>query len=460
MHEIYQKFLIDSEKKAFDLEHRNKVNYNISKYNSAVVKGKEQFSDLELARDRAFLIKHKVINNLEKYLIEFAANFEKRGGKIIWAVEKEDAVKEIISILKKHESKLVVKSKSMTTEEIELNEALEKAEIEVLETDLGEYIVQVAGEKPYHIVTPAMHKSKEDIAQLFNEKFNTPPESTPEYITSFVREKLRKKFINADVGITGGNFLIADIGAVCITENEGNGLMSMSMPKIHIAIVGIEKIIPTLTDLNLFWPLLASYGTGQKMTVYNSIITGPRQEGETDGPEKMFLVLLENNRSEILQHEKQRAALSCIRCGACLNACPIYRNIGGHAYNTTYSGPIGSVITPHLKGMDEYNHLSYACSLCGYCTQVCPVKVPLHDLLLHNRNDAVKSGFMKPGEKKAMGMMKNFLLKRKRMDMVGMSLKNIGMRMVFKKVWGPRRELPKFAKKSFRELWLEKHGRN
>jgi L-lactate dehydrogenase complex protein LldF len=460
MHEIYDKFLKDSEKKAFDLEHRNKVNYNISKYNAAVIKGKEQFSDLELARDRAYTIKHKVINNLEKYLIEFASNFEKRGGKIIWAVDKEEATKEILAVIKKAGAKLVVKSKSMTTEEIDLNEALEKNKIECLETDLGEYIVQVAGEKPYHIVTPAMHKSKEDIAQLFHEKFNTPPESSPEYITSFVREKLRSKFIQADVGITGGNFLIADIGAVCITENEGNGLMSMSLPKIHIAVVGIEKIIPSLTDLNLFWPLLASYGTGQKITVYNSIITGPRQEGEHDGPEKMFLVLLENERSEILKHEKQRIALSCIRCGACLNACPVYRNIGGHAYNTTYSGPIGSVITPHLKGMAEYNHLSYASSLCGSCTQVCPVKIPLHEMLLHNRNDSVMAGFAKPGEKKSMNMMKRFLSKRKRMDRFSMRVKNIGIRMLFKKAWGSRRELPKFAKKSFRELWLEREGKN
>ena len=386
MHEIYSKFIKDSEQKAFDLEHRNKINYNISKYDSAVINGKKQYRDLELAKSRAYVIKHKVVNNLERYLIEFAANFEKKGGKIIWAQDKEEAVKEILDLMKKNDVKLVVKSKSMTTEEIELNEALEKNEIENIETDLGEYIVQIAGEKPYHIVTPAMHKSKEDVALLFNEKFNTPSESTPEELTTFVRHKLREKFIQADVGITGCNFLIADIGAVCLTENEGNGLMSVSFPKIHIAVAGIEKIIPTLTELNLFWPLLASHGTGQNITVYNSIISGPKQEGETDGPEKMYLVLLENNRTEILQHEKQRIALGCIRCGACLNACPVYKNIGGHTYNTTYSGPIGSVITPHLRGMEEFIHFSFASSLCGSCTQVCPVNIPLHELLLYNRN--------------------------------------------------------------------------
>ena len=460
MHEIYSKFLKDSEKKAFDLEHRNKINYNISKYDAAVIKGKKQYRDLELARSRAYVIKHKVVNNLEKYLIEFAANFEKKGGKIIWAQDGDEAVKEILDLMKKNNVKLVVKSKSMTTEEIELNEALEKSEIENIETDLGEYIVQVAGEKPYHIVTPAMHKSKEDIAQLFNEKFNTPSESTPEEITNYVRHKLREKFVQADVGITGCNFLIADVGSVCLTENEGNGLMSVSFPKIHIAVAGVEKIIPTLTDLNLFWPLLASHGTGQNITVYNSIISGPRQEGETDGPEKMYLILLENNRSEILQHEKQRMALGCIRCGACLNACPVYKTIGGHSYNTTYSGPIGSVITPHLKGMEDYIHLSYASSLCGNCTQVCPVNIPLHELLLYNRSESVTKGISKKGEKFSMDMMEKFLSKRKRLDRFGPGLKNLGVRMVFKNVWGPRRELPKFAEKSFRDMWQEREGKN
>ncbi|MEZ5198613.1 MAG: LutB/LldF family L-lactate oxidation iron-sulfur protein [Bacteroidales bacterium] len=457
MGEIYYKFLKDSEKKAFDLEHRNKINFNISKYHAAVINGKNQFNDLELARTRAHSIKHKVVNNLEKYLIQFAANFEKNGGKIIWALDKDEAIKEILRILKKYDAKHIVKSKSMTTEEIELNEALEKNNIESLETDLGEYIVQVAGEKPYHIVTPAMHKSQGDIALLFNEKFNTPKESTPEELTNFVREKLRDKFVRADVGITGGNFLIADTGAVCLTENEGNGLMSMSFPDIHIAIVGVEKIIPSITDLNLFWPLLATHGTGQNMTVYNSIISGPRKEGEVDGPREMYLVLLDNNRSEVLKLIKQRPALMCIRCGACLNACPVYKNIGGHTYNTTYSGPIGSVITPHLQGMETYKHLSFASSLCGSCTEVCPVKIPLHEMLLYNRSLSVKSGYSKGSDRISMGGMKYFLMKRKRMDLANAKMKNIAMKTVFKSVWGPRRELPKFAKKSFREMWLEKH---
>ncbi len=460
MSDIYHKFLKDSEKKAFDLEHRNKINFNISKYDAAVAKGKDQYKDIELARKRAAFLKHRIVNNLEKYLIEFAANFEKKGGKIIWALDKDEAAREILAIMHKYNAKHVVKSKSMTTEEIEINEALESNNIESLETDLGEYIVQIAGEKPYHIVTPAMHKSRDDIAQLFHEKFNTPRESSPEELTGFVRDKLREKFITADIGITGGNFLIADTGSVCLTENEGNGMMSMSFPKVHIAIVGVEKMIPSLTDLDLFWPLLASFGTGQKITVYNSIISGPRQEGETDGPDEMYLVLLENKRSKVLKHDEQRVALTCIRCGACLNACPVYKNIGGHTYNTTYSGPIGSIITPYLRGMEDYKHLSFASSLCGSCTDVCPLKIPIHELLLNNRNEAVKSGYASTGEKISISSMKKFLSKRKRMDMFNPKLKNMGMQLIFKSAWGSRRELPKFAKKSFREMWLEKVNQN
>lgn len=456
MGEIYQKFLKESAKRAFDLEHRFKINFNIGKYNEAVLKGKEQFSNIELARKRAAALKHRVINNLEKYLVEFAANFEKNGGKVIWAQDAEEATQEILTLLRKKNAENVVKSKSMITEEIELNEVLEQNGIEIIETDLGEYIVQIAGEKPYHIVTPAMHKSRDDIAELFHEKFDTPRESSPEELTAYVRDKLRRKFVNTDVGITGANFLIADIGAVCLTENEGNGLMSTAFPKTHIAIAGIEKLIPSLTDLDLFWPLIASYGTGQKVTVYNSIFTGPKKEGEIDGPEEMYLVLLENNRSELLKHEKQRNALACIRCGACLNACPVYKNIGGHTYNCTYSGPIGAVITPHLKGMENYKHLSFASSLCGACTEVCPVKIPLHEMLLDNRNESVKLGYSKVSEKISISSMNTFLSKRKRMDMFNSKLKNIGIQLIFKNAWGSRRELPKFANKSFRDIWLER----
>lgn len=456
--ETLSQFNKDAEKVVFDLKHRQTINFNIAKYDQAVIKGKDQFVDLEKAKERAAHIKYKVLNDLDKYLIQFEDNFSKNGGKVIWAQDKKEAVKEIISIVKRKSAINIVKSKSMTTEEIDLNYAIEKIKTEVIETDLGEFIVQLANEKPYHIVTPAMHKSKEEIAELFNKKINTPIESTPEEMTNSVRQLLRDKFQKADIGITGANFLVADQGAIALTENEGNGVLSMSFPKTHIVVVGIEKIIPSIQNLDLFWPLLSAYGTGQKITVYNSVINGPKQKNEIDGPEEMYVILLDNNRSKLLAEERQRIALSCIRCGACLNVCPVYKNIGGYTYNTTYSGPIGSVINPFLLGMQEYKHQSFASSLCGKCTEICPVKIPLHDLLLVNRNDSVVKGYVKQKEKNSIFLWKKLMSSRKKMDMMSNSNKNRSIKYFFKKHWGSRRILPKVADKSFNKMWKEKNN--
>jgi L-lactate dehydrogenase complex protein LldF len=456
MTEIYNKFRLDVEKKAFDHEHRQKIGFNIEKYDQAVKRGKLQYANLELARERAAHLKYKAVTDLEKNLTDFEANFERNGGKVIWAQDAADALREIDAIMVKHNAARVVKSKTMISEEIELNAHLEEKGIESLETDLGEYIVQLAGEKPYHIVTPAMHKSKEDVAKLFNEKFGLPLNSTPQEITAFVRKLLREKFFFADIGITGANFIIADTGSVCLTENEGNGLLSMSFPRVHIAIAGIEKVLPSIKHLDLFWPLLATHGTGQNITAYNSIISGPRQDGETDGPSEMYVILLDNGRTEVLARKHQRRALSCIRCGACLNTCPVYKTIGGHAYGTTYSGPIGSVITPWLKGMNDYKHLSYASSLCGSCSEVCPVKINLHELLLYNRNDSVKQGFNSVFDSISMFGWKKIMLNRKWMDTGSGNLKNMVLNKVFAKAWGPHRKLPVISEKNFKQLWEER----
>ena len=456
--EEYKKFYKAAEQKSFDLDHRKTIHFNISRYDAAVERGRKQFADLALAKVRAAFTKQRVVNNLEKYLKEFAVKFESNGGKIIWATDAAAAVQEILNIAQREEAKLVVKSKSMTTEEIEINDTLQKNNIEVLETDLGEYIVQIADEKPYHIVTPAMHKSKEDIAALFHQKFDTPEDSTPEELTGFVRKKLREKFTLADIGITGANFLLADTGSIALTENEGNAIMSVAFPRIHIAIAGIEKILPSIMDLELFWPLLASHGTGQHVTVYNSIISGPRSKEEINGPDEMYLILIDNGRSHLLSKPRQKIALSCIRCGACLNSCPIYKNIGGHSFGTTYSGPIGSVITPHLKGMDKYGHLSFACSLCGKCEEVCPVLIPLPQLLLENRHEFVKEKNESLPDALSMKGFNFVMKKRKRMDLFGAKSKNLALRLFFRKVWGPGRELPPVAPRSFREMYLEKYG--
>ena len=451
-----QTFLAKSTIKAADLDHRRKINFNIKQYNNKVPEGKQQFPDLHLARERAKNIKWRAIETLDQQLEEFELNFTKRGGKVIWAEDAAQAIEEIVRICKDRSCKTLVKSKSMVTEEIHLNAAMEKNGIESIETDLGEYIQQLDGEAPYHIVTPAMHKSKEDVAKLFAEKLGTAPHLTPQQLTLVARNILRKKYVNAEVGVTGANFIISDIGAVAVTENEGNARLSCAFPKTHIVIVGIEKVIPSLTDLALFWPLLSTYGTGQQMTVYNSIITGPRQAGETDGPEEMFVILLDNNRTNILKDPIQRESLYCIRCGACLNACPVYKNIGGHAYGATYSGPIGSVITPHLSGLDENKHLSYASSLCGACTDTCAVKINLHQLLLENRYQSVQQQLPSFAEKIAWKLWKIASLKRSMMNLGNESIKNKVVNSLFKG-WTKQRSELEFSKKTFNEMWKERY---
>ena len=442
--------------KAADLEHRRKINFNIGRYNAAVPKGKEQYENVHLARERAKNAKWRAIETLDQQLEEFELNFTKRGGKVIWAEDSRQAIDEIIKICREKNCKTLVKSKSMVTEEIHLNKAMEEIGIESIETDLGEYIQQLDGEPPYHIVTPAMHKSKEDVAKLFAEKLGTDPKLTPQELTLVARDILRKKYVQAEVGVTGANFIISDIGAVAVTENEGNARLSCAFPKTHIVIVGIEKMIPSVTDLALFWPLLSTFGTGQKVTVYNSIIAGPRQPNEKDGPDEMYVILLDNGRTNILKNPKQRESLYCIRCGACLNACPVYKNIGGHTYGVTYSGPIGSVLTPNMEGMEDFKHLSFASSLCGNCTEVCAVKINLHELLLDNRSQSVADGYTTFTEKAAWKIWKLASLKRGMMNMGSSSLKNKVVNRLFKD-WTKNRGELNFSQKTFNQLWKEKH---
>lgn len=456
MTQPYRNFLRQSGEKAFDPEHRKRLDYNIGVYDRAVERGKTQFSDLDLARKRAANLKHKAINKLDGYLNEFAGNFEKRGGKVIWATGEKEAQKEILAIIRNSKARVIVKQKTMVSEELELNELLERNKKEVFETDLGEYIVQIAGEKPYHILTPAMHKSKEDVSALFEKKFGMPPGSPPSEIAAFVREKLRQEFIRADVGITGANFLVADVGAVCLTENEGNGLLTIGYPRIHIVVAGIEKIIPCLEDLDLFFPLLATHATGQYLSAYNNIVFGPANNQEPDGPEEMYVVLIDNHRTEVLRYREQRKALSCIRCGACLNACPVYRSIGGYAYGAVYSGPVGSVISPHYNGFRDYHHLSFASSLCGSCTGVCPVRIPLHELLLHNRRDAMTRKYYTYAWKRTIGAFKYVMMHRWILEKTGAGVKNRLLTSFAGSSWGDRRALPKVAPESFRELWKQR----
>ena len=456
MAEQSSSFLAKSTIKAADREHRRKINFNISRYNAVVPAGKQQFTDVHLAREKAKNIKWRALETLDQQLETFEAKITARGATVLWAETAEDALQEILKICQAKSCTTLVKSKSMVTEELHLNKFLAKHHIESVETDLGEYIQQLDDEPPYHIVTPAMHKSKEDVARLFNNKLGTDPNLTPSQLTLVAREKLREKYTDAQVGITGANFIIADTGAIAVTENEGNGRLSCAWPKTHIVIVGIEKVIPSLTDLALFWPLLSTFGTGQKVTVYNSVITGPRQATETDGPEEMYVIMLDNGRTNILANPKTRESLYCIRCGACLNACPVYKNIGGHAYETTYSGPIGSVITPHLKDMGDWKHLSYASSLCGNCTEVCAVKINLHELLLENRHEAVQEGAASLTEKLAWKAWKTAMLSRKLMNLGTGGMKGWAVNN-FVKSWSRHRSKLDFPPQSFNELWQERN---
>lgn len=451
-----EEFIELTEKLSFDKETRSKVQHAVKQYESSVVKGKEQYANLELARDRAAYIRWKVIENLDKYLIEFESAIIRKGGRVIWASDAETAQQEIFQILQKRNATSIVKGKTMVGEEISLNEFLRKKGVEVYETDLGEFIVDKANEKPYHSVTPAMHKSRQEIAQLLNTTISSSLEATPQEMSEDVRNELRNVFYQSDVGITGANFLIADSGMVSITENEGNARLSATFAKTHIVLAGIEKIVPTINDLDILLPLLATYGSGQHLTAYNTVI-GPRQPEDTDGPSEFIVILLDNGRSNLLAQPEQRQALTCIKCGACSNVCPVFQTIGGPAYGTPYSGPIGAVMAPHLQGMEEYKHLSNASSLCGRCTDVCPVKIDLHNHLLRNRRDAVHGGLAKTSEKLTWFSWKKIMLSRKNMNK-GTGIKQFTLNSFFKSAWGERREFPKLAEKSFNQQWRERFG--
>lgn len=456
MHQEQTHFLQASENKAFDLRHRQTIAHNMAKYKTSVQGGMEQYQNHELARSRASYIKQETMKNLANLLETWESKFTAQGGKVFWASDAKEALQAVEEVINYTKARLAVKSKSMITEEIGLNEFLEARGVEPYETDLGEFIVQLAGEKPYHIVTPAMHKRKEDVSLLFQEKLGVEYLEKPEDLTMVARRIMREKYTEAEIGITGGNFLIADVGGVALTENEGNARLTVTFPKVHIAIVGIEKMIPSIADLDLFWPLLATSGTGQQVTVYNTILTGPRKTGEMDGPEEMVVILLDNGRSKLLEDPIKRQSLHCIRCGACLNACPVYRTIGGHSYSTTYSGPIGSILSPQFMGLEKYKHLSYASSLCGGCSSVCPVKIDIHGHLLGNRREAVDKGLNSNWEDLGFRLWKTAMLNRKWMNLPGKTLKQWLSGKVFGGLWGKRRSEIDFAPKTFNQLWQER----
>jgi L-lactate dehydrogenase complex protein LldF len=455
-----KEFLQDASRVTADLRHRGLIQTALGKYEVKRDEQKGRFQDWEAARLLAGGRKREAVGHLDHYLEQFADNLERRGTKVHWASTAAQAKEIIVEIARSRGAKSVVKSKAMTAEEIHLNEALEGAGLEVVESDLGEFIVQLRKEPPYHIVFPAMHLTRGEIRDVFQRELGDAPSDSPEELTMVARRVLRKKYVEADLGITGANFAVAETGMVAVTENEGNARLTGALPRTMVTLVGIEKVIPKMADLALLWPMLATAGAGQLITGYNTLYGGPRKEGEPGGPEEYHVVLLDNGRTALLADPEQRDALQCIRCGACLNVCPIYRNVGGHTYGTTYCGPVGSVITPHLRGLQDWKHLSYASSLCGACTETCPVGIDLHHHLLQNRRNAAKE---KPRwwERMAFklfawlagsaGMWKWVT----RFGRIGGRLHTLvkGSRLDPAYAWTRTRELPPPAGQSFKEWW-------
>ncbi|MDA2920654.1 LutB/LldF family L-lactate oxidation iron-sulfur protein [Desulfobacterota bacterium AH_259_B03_O07] len=431
----------------------------------------ENVDNWEHLRSRAREVKKETISKLDGYLESLEENVVKAGGKVHWASDADEAARIILDIALKAKVKTVVKSKSMATEEIELNHVLKNSGIEAIETDLGEYIIQLADETPSHILVPAIHKTKDDISKLFSEKLDVPYYSQPEQITRVAREKLREKFLGADMGVSGVNFAVAETGTIVIVENEGNARMTTTLPGIHVALMGIEKVIPRFEDLGLFLSILARSATGQKMSSYVSFITGPKRKDDKDGPEEFHLVLLDNGRSSILASEETRESLYCIRCGACLNICPVYRKVGGHSYGWVYSGPIGAIINPQLLGIDKAPDLPFASSLCGACKDVCPVKIDFPHVLLELRRRVVDNN----NRKKRVGgnLIQRLGIKFWRFSMQSQMIYSIMLSIAYYaqllfvsgnqnrirflpypfSLWTRHKDFPVFAKTPFRKWW-------
>jgi L-lactate dehydrogenase complex protein LldF len=431
-----------------------------------------QLEDGESLRDQARAIKERTISNLDAYLIELEDNILRIGGKVHWARTGEEACAIVLDLARKRGVRRVVKGKSMVTEEIELNEALEREGIEAVETDLGEYIVQLAHEKPSHILAPAVHKSKEDISDLFADKLGALNLKDAEQMTVVARKRLREYFCTADMGITGANFAVAETGTIVLVENEGNIRLSTTLPRIHVAVMGIEKVIPSLDDLAVFLKVLARSASGQKMSSYVSFITGPRGTGEVDGAEEFHLIVLDNGRTGILADEEMRESLYCLRCGACLNVCPVYQKLGGHAYGSVYSGPIGSILTPAFAGLEKTRDLPFASTLCGACREICPVRIDIPRILLKLRSEWSEGGHDRRAGSSvferlairvwAFAMRRPFVynaLFRVAAFLQGPMLEDGRIKKLPWSLggWTQNRDFPALSRESFRSMWRDDH---
>lgn len=420
-------------------------------------------------RDHARKIRAHTIANLDKYLGQFADAVEGLGGHVHFAETAVSANDYILNLAAERGVKTVVKSKSMVSEELELREEMEARDMHVVETDLGEYIIQIANEKPSHLIAPAIHKTREDVAALFKNKLNASDEdlATVADMTQFARRQMRKDFMAADMGITGCNFAVAETGSISLVMNEGNGRLTTTTPRIHVVVMGMERIVPTMEDLGVMIQILARSGTGQKISVYTNIVTGPRRPDERDGADELHVIVLDNGRSNLLNGELAEI-LYCIRCGACLNACPVYQSVGGHAYGSVYPGPVGAIVTPGLYGVDPFKELPHASTLCGACQEVCPVRINIPRMLLKLREEVEELGGNPAWIKSGLATYA-FAAQRPAMFHLGGSVSKLMAELIAKQGWigalpGPlsawteKRDFPAFAKRSFRDRWLAERG--
>lgn len=441
----------NAKKVAFDDEHYEMMMSRYDFFMQNVKNRSNYYSNIDLEKQRAFNIRSKAFKKLDKLLVDFDTNFTKNGGNLLWANDSDEAQKMIYDILSQNKVKKIVKTKSSTIEEIDLISYLEMKKVKVVETNVGDFVCSVFNETPYNLKSSASHKTTSQIADLYTEKFGIKENCNAKQLTAFTKNVLRNDIYNPEALITGANFLVSNTGTIVLTENEGNILKSSTFAPIHIVIAGIDKMITSMEDLGVLLPLSSLYDSNNKVSSLYSFINKPLTQG--DKVQKLYLILLNNNRHNILSKDKQRNILSCVQCGACLNVCPIYNTVGGHTYEEYNPGPVGSISLPLTKDIEETAHFCSLCTLCGRCSEICPVNIPLKDLFLENRKDLVKVDKSLIGEKSFLNSLMKKMTNRKNLDKHGSSFKDMELSFHIKKKWGTKRELPKFAKESFSQYW-------
>lgn len=447
-------FVDESSKACLNKNAKMIISKNLKRYYKTISYGKEQFENLEEARNKAYYYKYQAIEKLEKNLTEFETKFTDRGGKLLYANNIEQAQKYLYSIIEENNVKKIIKSKSSVYDELDLDNFLKNKEIDILKTDLGEFLVQLSNTKSSQFNSSSLHLSLDEIVKLINDKYsqNFSNKTPLEELVRFVRQLLRDEYFKADMSISGCNFILPDIGAIAISENEGNSILGLSIPSIQVIITSVEKFIPSISSLELFQTLFSSYSGNQVINSYNHLLFGPTKQNENNGPSKLYVILVDNNRHKIFEKVELREASYCIKCGSCHNHCPVYKQIGGHSYGSVYNGPIGSIITPFIFGEKEYHHLPYASTLCGKCNDVCPIKINLTGLLIQKRRQIVNNNYNSFGERFVFNSIFRLLKKRRKMERYPIGIKNIALKIVLSKNWGHQKEIPKFSLESFNKI--------